>query len=149
TLATDSHAVLPVAIERRDRALAGVQRVGTLAEAWPAPRLPDLAADRTEHARDRLAAEPRIRTLDLLRGAARSREDHDLLRRLRRAPTAGGADHQRGGQQIVVAAIGARSDQRLVESQTLARDVLGGERVARAERLGDHRHHVGEIELFV
>ena len=40
--AAESHAVLPVAVERRDRALARRQRVGALAEARAAPRLADL-----------------------------------------------------------------------------------------------------------
>src|SRR6185436_15021664 len=82
-LAAKTHAVLPVAIERRDRAFAGMQRVGTLAEARAAPRTADFAADRSKHGRDRLAVEPRIRTLDLLRDTTRSGKDHQRLRGLR------------------------------------------------------------------
>src|SRR5881227_3637651 len=93
--AADAHAILPVAVERRDRALAGVQRVGPLAEARAAPGLSDLAADRSKDVRDRFAVEPRVRPLDLLRHAARSREDHELLRGLRRAVLARGANHER------------------------------------------------------
>src|SRR6476661_7639198 len=51
--APDSHPVLPVAIERRDGALTLLQRVGSLAEARPAPRLADFAADGAEHIGDR------------------------------------------------------------------------------------------------
>src|SRR4051812_39383914 len=43
----ESHPVLPVAIERRDGALAAGQRVRALAEAGAAPRLANLAADRS------------------------------------------------------------------------------------------------------
>src|SRR5947209_5757545 len=57
--ASEPHAVLPIAIERRDRALAGVQRVGPLPEARTAPALTNLPAHRTEHAGDRFAVEPR------------------------------------------------------------------------------------------
>ena len=56
----------------------GAERVRALAEAGTAPRLPDLAADRAEHLGDRLAAEPRIRPLDLPADAAGSREDREL-----------------------------------------------------------------------
>src|ERR1700741_185921 len=51
-----SHAILPVPVERRDRALPGGERVRPLPEARPTPRLADLAADRSEHFRDRFAA---------------------------------------------------------------------------------------------
>src|SRR5262245_44749559 len=37
-LAAQSHAILPIAIEGRDGALSGAQRVGSLAEAGAAPR---------------------------------------------------------------------------------------------------------------
>src|SRR4051812_9466407 len=50
-LAAEAHAVLPVAVERRDRALPLFERVGPLAETGAAPRLPDLSADRAEHLR--------------------------------------------------------------------------------------------------
>src|SRR5581483_1697165 len=58
-VAAETHAVLPVAIERRDRALPFLQRIRPLTEARAAPRPPDLAADRAEHVRDRSAVEPR------------------------------------------------------------------------------------------
>src|SRR5687768_2875360 len=61
----DPHAVLPVAVERGDRTLAGAQRVWALPEAGPAPGLSDFPADRAEHFGNRLAAEPRIGALDL------------------------------------------------------------------------------------
>src|SRR5439155_5058450 len=80
-----THPVLPVAIERRDRALPFLQRVRPLAETGPAPRLADLAADRSKDIGDRLACQPRIRTLDLPADAARAREDHEVGRRARRA----------------------------------------------------------------
>src|SRR2546425_3547497 len=73
--ATESHAVLPVAIERRDRALTSRQGVGTLAEARPAPRLADGTADGSKDVGDRLAVEPRIRPLDLAPHAAGARKD--------------------------------------------------------------------------
>src|SRR5207237_7900273 len=135
TFAAKAHAVLPVAIERGDRALAGVERVGPLAEAGAAPRLPDLAAHRPKDIGDRFAVEARIGPLDLLRYAAGSGKDHEFLRGLRGALLPRGTDDERGGEQIVVAAVGARSDHRLVEGEALARDVLGGKRVAGAERL--------------
>src|SRR5689334_6584561 len=47
-LAADAHAVRPVAVERRDRLLPGLERVGPLPEAGPAPRLADAAADAAE-----------------------------------------------------------------------------------------------------
>src|ERR1051325_6822261 len=85
TFAAQAHAVLPVAIERRDRALARVQRIGTLAEAGAAPRLTDLAADRAQNVRDRSTVEPRVGVLDLTADAAGSWKDHERLGRLRRA----------------------------------------------------------------
>src|SRR5476649_199194 len=48
-LAAEAHAVLPVAIERGDRALPLLEGVRTLTEARAAPRLADLAADGAEH----------------------------------------------------------------------------------------------------
>src|SRR5438067_9763577 len=147
--AAEAHAVLPVAVERGDRALAGMERVGPLAEAGAAPRLPDLAADRSEHVGDRFAVEAGVRALDLPRHAARARKDHELFRGLRRAFPARLADDERRRQQIVVAAVGARSDQRLVEREVLARNLFRGKRVARAERLCDERHDVGEIDRLV
>src|SRR5690349_14416040 len=54
-LAAEAHAILPVAIERRDRAFSFRQRVGALPETRTAPRLTDFAADGTKHAGDRVA----------------------------------------------------------------------------------------------
>src|SRR6266851_612651 len=90
--AAKAHTVLPVSIERRDGALARVQRVGALAETRAAPRLTDLSANRAEHGGDRLAVEPRIGALDLTGHAARARKDHEFLRRLRRALLSRGSD---------------------------------------------------------
>src|SRR5262245_58362569 len=69
-LATYAHPVLPVAIERRDRALPFFQRVGTLAEARPAPRFTNLPADRAEDFADRFPAETGVGPLDLARHAS-------------------------------------------------------------------------------
>src|SRR5579871_3329583 len=148
SLAAEAHPILPVAVERRDRALPFLERVRALTETRSAPRLTNLAADRAEHVRDRLAVEPLIGPLDLLRDAARSREDDERLRRLLRAALARRADDERRGEQIVVAAVGARADHRLVERDVLARHVLRRKRVAGTERLRDHRRDAGQIERF-
>src|SRR4051795_7843044 len=50
--AAEPHAVLPVAIERRDRALPFFERIRSLAEALPSPGLPDLPSDRAKHIGD-------------------------------------------------------------------------------------------------
>src|SRR5206468_2334961 len=65
TFASDAHSILPVAVERRDRALPLFERVRPLTETGPAPRLADAGANGPEHAGDRLAAEPRVWPLDL------------------------------------------------------------------------------------
>src|SRR4029077_12928632 len=65
-LATHAHAIRPVAVETRDRALAGLQGVRSLPEARPAPALADAAAHRAEYIRDALAVEARVGPLDLL-----------------------------------------------------------------------------------
>src|SRR5262249_20675991 len=144
-----AHAILPVAIERGDRALTGCERVFALTEARSAPRLSNRRAGGSEDLGDGLAVEPLIRPLDLTPDAAGSRKDFELALRGAGAVRAGRADHERGLQQVVVAAVGARSDQRLVEGQTLARDFLGWKRVARTERLGDHRRDVRQIEGLI
>src|SRR5207247_5547746 len=113
--AADAHTVLPVAIERRDGALSFAKRVRPLAETRAAPRLANLAADRSKHLRDRLAAETRIGAFDLPSDTARPGKGDELLRGLRRALLARRPDHERRRQQIVIAAVGARSDQRLAE----------------------------------
>ena len=125
------------------------ERVRALAEARPAPRLPDPAADRAEDLGDRFAAEPRIGPLDLAPDAAGSRKDRELAFDPRRAERPRGAQHERGLQQIVVAAVGAGANHRLVEREALARDLVGRKRVARAERLGDHRLHGGQVDGLV
>src|SRR4030095_10072278 len=76
--AAEPHAILPVAVERRDRALTLHERVRTLSEAGTAPRLANRAAARTKDVGDRLAIETRIGPLDLTADAARAREDHEL-----------------------------------------------------------------------
>src|SRR6185295_19104887 len=106
--ATKTHAVLPVAIERRNRALARVQGVRPLAEARPAPRTADFAADRSKHGCNGFTIQPRIRALDLLRDAARSGKNHQGLRGLRPSLLSRAADDERRREQIVVAAVGAR-----------------------------------------
>src|SRR5215467_3004650 len=99
-LAAEAHAILPVAIERRNRALAFDQRIRPLSEAWAAPRLDDGAAHRSEDVGDRLPVQPRIRPLDLTADPARAGEDHELLRGTIGAVLFRGADDQRRGQQI-------------------------------------------------
>src|SRR5437773_10371587 len=47
--AAEAHPILPVPIERRDRTLSFLKRVGTLTETRTAPRLSDLAANGSEH----------------------------------------------------------------------------------------------------
>ena len=75
TLPRRPHPVLPVAIERRDRALPGPERVRTLAEARSAPRFADLPADRSEHLGDRFSAKSWIGPLDLPADAPGTRKD--------------------------------------------------------------------------
>ena len=58
--AAKPHAILPVSIERRNRALTGAERVGSLTEARTAPRPADLTADGTEDLGNGFAAKPRI-----------------------------------------------------------------------------------------
>ena len=103
------------------------ERVGALAEARTAPRAANLAADRAKHVGDRLAVQPRIGLFDLLLDAARSGKHDELARGLRQPRRARGDEHERGREQIVVAAVGARADHRLVERDPLARDFLRAE----------------------
>src|SRR5919204_1549132 len=116
-LAANAHAVLPVAIEGRDRALPLSERIGTLSEARPAPGLANLSARRPKYMCDRVAAEPRVGPLDLARDAAGPGKNHELLHGMRDAAIAGGADHERRAQEVVVAAIRTRTDERLVERE--------------------------------
>src|SRR6185295_11987999 len=81
--AAQPHAVLPVAVERRDRALALLQCVGSLAETRTAPRLPNLPANRSEDLGYRLAGQPRVRPFDLAADTARPWKDDQLPRRVR------------------------------------------------------------------
>src|SRR5581483_9302825 len=120
--AAEPHAVLPVPVERRDRAFALLERVRALSEAGAAPRLANLTADGPEHIRNRLPAQPCVGPLDFFRHAAGPRKDHEFSGRVVGALTTGGTDDERRGQQIVVAAVRTRSDQRLVECQPLPRD---------------------------
>src|SRR5262249_54093670 len=145
----DAHAVLPVAIERRDRALARIERVLTLTETRSAPRLANHGSSGAERVRDRLAAKTLIGPLDLAANAAGSRKHLELARGLGDTAGRARANDERGLQQVVVAAVRARSDQRLVERQTLARDFFGGKRVARAEWLGNRRRDARQIEHLV
>src|SRR6266850_5122035 len=147
--AADAHPVRPVPIKGGDRGLALDQRVGALAEARSAPRLTDLPADGAEDIGDRLAAQARIRPLDLFLDAARAREDHELLRGLRGALRLRSADHQSGLEQVAVAAVRARADEGLVEGEVFARDLRRGERVGRREWLGDQRLDLRQVQVLV
>ena len=93
----------------------GVERIRSLTETRTTPRLANLAADRSEDFGDRFAAEPRIRRFDLTADATGARKDRELTLDSCRALLARRTQHQRSLQQIVVAAVGARADQRLVE----------------------------------
>ena len=77
-----------------------------------------------QHVGDRLAVQACVRTLDLPADAAGSRKHHELLHRTPGTLFHRPADHQRRGEQIVVAPVRARSDERLVERDALARHVL-------------------------
>src|SRR5262245_47439903 len=68
--AAETHAILPVAIERRNGALSAVKGVFSLAEAGTAPRLPDHRTHAAQHVGDRITAEALVGPLDLLRDAA-------------------------------------------------------------------------------
>ena len=149
-LAAETHAVLPVAIERRDRALAA-------SSARPAPAR-STGRTTTAESRRRPSGTPRAIDSPPSRGSGRSicrptppdpGKIANSRSTLRSAARARAAQHERRLQQIVVAAVGAGSDHRLVERDALARDLVGRKRIARAERLGDHRLHVRQIERFV
>jgi hypothetical protein len=64
TLAANAHAILPIAIECRDRALTRLERIWPLTEARTAPRLSNLTARVTENGSNRLAAESNVRSLN-------------------------------------------------------------------------------------
>src|SRR6059036_2515503 len=150
-LAADAHPVLPIPIEGRDRALSLGERIGSLTEAGSAPGLPDLASGPAEYGSDRFAPQPRIGSLDQPLHGAAAREYHEL-RSSRDAfdpLETRGPEHQRRLEKVVVAAVRARADQGLVEGDPLLRDLVGGERVPGAERLRDHGHDRGQIQLFV
>ena len=139
--AAEAHAVLPVAVERRDRALA---LASSASGPWP---------KQGPHQDWRIS--PPTPTEDLRRSTRRRAADPgfsicrptppepgkivNVRATLRKPVLARRAEHERGREQVVVAAVGARADHRLVEGQPLARDLLGGKRVAGRERLGDHR----------
>src|SRR6202011_5877502 len=121
----DAHSVLPVAIERGDRDLAFLERVGPLAEARATPGLADLRADRPQHRGDRFAAQPRLRVLDVALHTAGAGEDHELFWRFFEATLAAGADHQCRLEQVVIAAVGAGADEGLIERQLLEGHFVG------------------------
>ena len=149
TFAADAHAVLPVAIERGDRALTLRERIGPLAEAGTAPRLANLTADRPEHAGNRFALETRIGPFDPMCDAARTGKHDERPGSPADSRPPGMEDHERRLQQVVVAAVGAGADHRLVEGDALPRHLFGRKRVAGAEGLGDHRAHVGQRQRLV
>src|SRR5262249_50758035 len=130
----------PVAIEGCDGAFPFLQRVRTLSETGAAPGLPDQAADGAEDLRDRLTSQSGVRVLDLVFDSARAGEDGERFRGLAEPLLPRGADDESRGKEIVVAAVGAGADQRLVELEPLARDLAGGIGIAGREGLGDHRH---------
>src|SRR4051794_23522426 len=89
---TESHSILPVAVERGDRALAFDERGRSLSKARTAPRLTNLASDRAKHVGDRVAAKAHVGAFDLKTHATRSGEHDELLRRLRHALSTRRAD---------------------------------------------------------
>src|ERR1700730_8983480 len=93
--AANAHPVLPVAIERGDRALPSPERIRTLTETGAAPRLPDLTPDRTQHVRNGFTAETRLGSFDLTPDATGPLEDDQLLRGVVDTPGARRAYHQR------------------------------------------------------
>jgi len=119
------------------------QRVIALPEARAAPAHPDLAADGPQHIGDRFAPEPRVRALDRVLHRARAGEDDEVRRGLRVSRVARVADDECRLEEIVVAAVRARADVRLIERQVLGRDRIGRERVAWREGLRDHRYDLG------
>src|SRR5215217_3784758 len=62
--APESHPVLPVAIEGRNRAFTRGERVRALAETGAAPGPADLSSCSAQHVGDGVAAETRIRLFD-------------------------------------------------------------------------------------
>src|SRR5438477_11934446 len=133
----DAHPVRPVAVERGDRGLAFDQGVRALAEAGPAPRFADRRARGAKDIGDRFAAQARVGPLDVALHPARSRKDDELFRGMLRALRPRGLEHQGGFEQIAVPTVGARADERLVEHDPLARDLVRRKRVRRAEWLRD------------
>src|SRR5262249_34687220 len=111
--------------------------------------LSDLSSDGAEDSGDRFAGEARIRVLDLPANAARAREDREVLRGPQEALLARGVQNERRLQEIVIAAVGARADQRLVEGQPLAGALARRKGVARREGFRDHRRNVPERKLLV
>src|SRR4051812_4521354 len=121
--AAEAHAVLPVAVERRNRALPLFERIRPLSKTGTAPRLSDLPTDRAEHFRNRFSAQAGIGAFDLETDAAGPGEHDELSGGLRGSLCARGANDERRREQVVVAAVRARADHRLVERQALARDL--------------------------
>ena len=136
----DTHPVLPVAIERRDRALTGLQRVRSLAEARAAPRL--------RGSRRRPTGTPRRSTRRrAAHPAARSAGPRRRCQETRRtaAPPASPRAAARGKSPAPPAA-DRRSCRWCTSRSAPCRTAMrsratssAGKRVAGAERLGDHR----------
>src|SRR5438552_11251232 len=144
-----AHAVCPVAIERGDRALALLERIGSLTETGAAPGLANLGSGRAEDVGDRLAPESRIVLLDVALDAAGAGEDDELLDRARRSLLARGAQDERRLEQVAVPAVRARADERFVEGQPLTRDLRRRERVGRTERFRDQWDDLGKVQRLV
>src|SRR6266545_5434238 len=149
SLAAVPHSVLPVAIERRNGPLSLLERIRPLPKTGPAPGAPDFPADGTKDIGDRLTLKTFVRLLDLALDAARSREDDELLHGFLDSSLTRRAQHQSGREEVVVAAVRARPDQRLVKRDPLARDLFRRKGVAGAEGLGNHRGNLAERELLV
>ena len=64
TLAANTHAILPITIEGRDRALTRLERIWPLTKTRAAPRLSNLTARLTEHGSNGLAAEASVWSLN-------------------------------------------------------------------------------------
>ena len=123
--AAESHAVLPVPVERRDRALPRTERIRPLSEARSAPGLADLfhrpSGRRSQSIRPRDAD----RRTSICRPTPPDPGKMASARSTLPIPCAARrTQHERGLQQVVVAAVRARADHRLVERDPLACDLL-------------------------
>src|SRR5207248_4693318 len=149
TEAADPHAVLPVAIDRRDRSFALLERIRTLAETRAAPRLADLPAYGAEHGRDRLTVEARLRVFDVALDPARPGKDDERFRRFLEASLPPGTDYERCLEQVVVSAIGAGTDESLVEGKFFLGDLISREGIPRGEGLGDKGNELRQVQRLV